>query len=141
MKKHINKAKKFTDYTIPNVVLVSKFIEYFDVDLDDELTEVVKAHNEITCATLHEIGLKRVNDQYYICRGNEEEEGQQSAEGDTGARSSNATAEEFVMIPYLLPVDRGEPLSRFEQMVIGRFDTMAHEQKESLSFVLHVFNI
>jgi len=60
----MNKAERLTDYRIPYVVLVTKFNEYFDVDLNDELTEVVKGHNEITCATLHKIRLKKVNDEY-----------------------------------------------------------------------------
>jgi len=46
------------------MVLVSKFIEHFDVDLEGELTEVVKPHKEITCATIHKIGLKNVKDEY-----------------------------------------------------------------------------
>jgi len=46
------------------VVLVSKFIEHFGVDLKGELTEVVKPHNKITYATLQKIGSKKENDQY-----------------------------------------------------------------------------
>ena len=59
------------------MVLVSKFIEHFDVDLEGELTEVVKPHKEITCATIHKIGLKNVKDEYWICKAEEEEGGQQ----------------------------------------------------------------
>jgi len=62
-----------------------------------------------------------------MCRANEEEEGQQPAKGDAGAGSSNAAVEEFTMIPYVPPVDRGEPLSRFEKMMIGRLDTIAQD--------------
>jgi len=39
-------------------------IEHFGVNLDGKLTEAVKAHNEITCATRHKFGLKKINDEY-----------------------------------------------------------------------------
>jgi len=39
-------------------------IDHFEMELDGEFTETVKAHNEIICATLHKIGLKKVNDDY-----------------------------------------------------------------------------
>jgi len=53
----MNKSKRLTDYRLPYVVLVSKMIEHFGVDLEEKLIETVKAHNEITCAVLHKIGL------------------------------------------------------------------------------------
>ena len=76
IKDHISKTKKLDDYKIPYVVMVSKFIEHFGVDLEGEITEVVKPHKEITTATLHNIGLKKVNGEYWICEAEEEEEGQ-----------------------------------------------------------------
>jgi len=48
----MSKSRKLADYRISYVVLVSKFIEHFGVDPERELTEVVKAHHEITTATL-----------------------------------------------------------------------------------------
>lgn len=68
MKDHMNKSKKLTDYIVPYVVLVSKFIVHFGVDLEGELIEIVKARNEITCAILHNIGLMKLNDDHWICR-------------------------------------------------------------------------
>jgi len=38
------------------------------------------------------------------------------------------------MVPYVSPVDRGEPLSGFEQMLIGRLDTMVHDQRDHHEF-------
>ena len=36
---HMLKAKRLTDFRLPYVVLVSKFIEYFGIDVEDELEE------------------------------------------------------------------------------------------------------
>jgi len=77
IKEHMTKTRKRTEYRIPYVVLVSKFIEYYEVDVDNEVVEVVKAQHEITATTLHKIGLKKVDDEYWICRADEEEVGQQ----------------------------------------------------------------
>jgi len=42
--------------------LISSFIEYYDIDVENELSEEVKAHSEIIVATLNKIGLKKVNE-------------------------------------------------------------------------------
>jgi len=61
---------------ISYVVLVSKFIEHFDVDFEGELIEIVKSHNKINCATMCKIRLKKVNDEHWIRRVEEEARGQ-----------------------------------------------------------------
>jgi len=38
------KAKRLTDFKIPQVVLISKFIEYFGVDVEDELEECTRIY-------------------------------------------------------------------------------------------------
>jgi len=96
IKEHLSKTRKLIDYRIQYVVLISKFIEHFEVDLDGELVEVVKAKNEITTTTLHKIGLKKLNDDDWICKGDEEEAGQQPTKRESttydGAGPSFAVA-------------------------------------------------
>jgi len=65
---HMMKSKRLVDYRISYVVLVSKFIEYFRVPLDGEPSEPVKQHHEVITATLHKIGLKKVNDDHWVCQ-------------------------------------------------------------------------
>jgi len=57
------------------VVLVSKFIEYFRVPLDGELSKPVKQHHEVTVETLHKIRLKKINDDHWICQADAENVG------------------------------------------------------------------
>jgi len=111
----MSKTKKLADSRNPYVVLVSKFLKQFEVDLEDELTEVVKPHIEITYATLNKIGLKKVNDEYWICRAEEAKGGQQRANGDAdvqqpghGVGPSGTSARNFAMVPYVPPVDKNE---------------------------------
>jgi len=46
------------------VVVISNFIEYFEIDVEGEVVEAVKAQNKIIVATLHKISLKKVNDDH-----------------------------------------------------------------------------
>jgi len=64
IKEHIIKIRRKIEYKIPYVVLISHFIEYFEIDTEGEVVEMVKAQNEITAATLSKIGLKKVNDDH-----------------------------------------------------------------------------
>jgi len=82
IKEHTVKTNKLADYDIPYDVLVSKFIEYFEVYLEDELVETIKPHNEVTAATLNKIGLNKINDDHWICRDDEQKIGQQGNEGE-----------------------------------------------------------
>ena len=68
--------------------MISSFIEYYDIDVENELSEEVKAPSEITVATLNKIGMKKVNENQWICKASAEED-----EMD-GARTSVA-AEQF----------------------------------------------
>ena len=64
IKEHIIKIRKKLEYHIPYVVLIFHFIEYFEIDVEDEVVETMKAQNEITVVTLNKIGLKKINDDY-----------------------------------------------------------------------------
>jgi len=77
---HMMKSKRLVAYRIPYVVLVSKFIEYFCVPLDGELSEPFKQHHEVTTATLHKIGLKKVNNAHWVCQADAESAGAETEE-------------------------------------------------------------
>jgi len=53
IKEHITKTKKRHEYRIPYVVLITNFIKYFEVDVEGEIVEVVKAQHENTTTTLN----------------------------------------------------------------------------------------
>lgn len=106
---------------------VVKMIEHFGVELDDELTEMVKLHHEMTVVTLQKIRLKKISVDYWVSQA--EEEGvftaDENVNGEDGARmSAVAIGEEMVVIPFIPQVDKGEPLSRFEKMLIRKMDTL-----------------
>jgi len=59
IKEHLIKIRKKVEYRIPYVVLISQFIEYFEIDTKEEVVEQAKAQNEISAVTLNKIGVDK----------------------------------------------------------------------------------
>ena len=66
--------RKKSEFKIHYAILISSFIEYCDIDVENELNEEVKAQSEITMAILNKIGLKKVNGNQWICKATTEED-------------------------------------------------------------------
>jgi len=82
IKEHIIKIRKKVEYRIPYDVLISQCIEYFEIDTDGEVVEMVKAHNEVTTAILSKTGLIKVNDEKWICKADYDSSNEQPAEAE-----------------------------------------------------------
>ena len=63
---HMLKAKSLTDFRLPYVVLVSKFIEYFGIDVEDELEESIGLLNHTSNQNLHKMGFLKVGNAWTI---------------------------------------------------------------------------
>ena len=59
MKEHKIKSKRLVDYKFPFAVVVSKFLEYVEVDVKDDLIENIKSGSEIDCSTLVKMGFSK----------------------------------------------------------------------------------
>ena len=92
IKEHIIKIRRKVEYRIRNAVLISHFIEYFEIDTEGEMVELVKAQNEISAETLSKIGLTKVNDGYQICKADYDSPDHQLAEEGEGAGTSATAA-------------------------------------------------
>jgi len=84
IKEHVTKIRWKVEFKIPYVVLISHFIDYFEIDTDGEVVELVKAQNEVTTATLDKIGLIKVNDDQWICKVNYDSADEQPIEEEDG---------------------------------------------------------
>ena len=62
IKEQLFRIRKKLEFRIPCVILLSSFIKYYEINVENELVEEVKAYSEITMATLTKIGLKKVNE-------------------------------------------------------------------------------
>ena len=50
IKEQLVRIRKKSEFKIPYAMLISSFIEYYDIDVENELSEEVKAQSEITMA-------------------------------------------------------------------------------------------
>ena len=72
---------RLSDYHYPYAVLKSKFLLYFEVNLKDESSEMVKSTQEMNNGSLSKMGFTKINGKWV------------SKDGDHGASSSAATAD------------------------------------------------
>ena len=76
IKEHVQKAMRLSDYHYPYVVLISKFLLYFEVNLEDETSELVKSTQELNNGSLSKMGFTKLGGKWI------------SKDGDFGASSS-----------------------------------------------------
>ena len=65
---HLFKVGKKLEYRIPYVILLSQFIEYFNIDVENEVTEEFKPLNQMSALNLTKIGLKKIKNKKWVCR-------------------------------------------------------------------------
>jgi len=80
IREHLFKVGKKLEYRIPYVILLSNFIDYFEIDVEGEVVEKVKALNQISAANLTKIGLKKMKNKKWICKADEESAAQDDVE-------------------------------------------------------------
>jgi len=122
----LEKARRVMDYRIPYVILISRFIQYFQVPLEGELAEPVKQGLEISTSNLNKIGLVKMNEQWMCQADAENVEGEVVEEvakddtpmGDAGPSSG---------------------FSRFEQTMIDKLDHLTVEQRSNHEFYTACF--
>jgi len=129
----MEKAKRLVDYRLPYVVLISKFIQNFQIPLEGESVEPVKQNYEVSKSTLHKIGLTQDNNGQWVSQGDVENEEQKTkgavAEG-VGMAGNNTTMGEAVT---------RSDFSRIEQIVIDKLDHLTNEQRNNHEFYIARF--
>jgi len=72
------KAKRLTNFKLPHVVLISKFIEHFGVDVERELEESTGLLNHVSTLNMHKMGFTKIGNTWLV-------EGDQGANIEVGA--------------------------------------------------------
>ena len=81
IKEHMQKSMRLSDYHYPYAVLISKFLLYFEVNLEDETFELVKSTQEVNNGSLSKMGFTKINGRWV------------SRDGDHGGSSSVAAVD------------------------------------------------
>jgi len=138
IKEHMQKEMRLSDYHYPYVVLVSKFLIYFEVNLEDETSELVKSTQEMNIGSLSKMGFTKVGGKWI------------SKDGDFGASSSVVAGHEQDEPAGMdfqhedLPEEhqdaglsagvgnqeeRMQTMSSFERLKVNRLDSFAENQR------------
>jgi len=139
-----DKVQRLLDYRLPYVVLISKLLEHFGVDLEDELSKSMKPNNEVNHIMLDKIGLVKANNGTWMCKldgGSIRGVGPSETVGEGSVAIEDETmVVEYAMVSYNHPINHGEPFSRFEQMVLGSLDNVFGDQRMHHEFVQQDFS-
>jgi len=81
IKEHMQKSMRLSDYHYPYTILISKFLHYFEVNLDGETSELVKSNFEVNNGSLSKMGFTKINGKWV------------SKDGEKGGSSSGFDAE------------------------------------------------
>jgi len=89
---HMMKAKRLTDFKLPYVVFISKFIEPFGVDVEGGLEESVGHLNHVSTQNMHKMGFTKAGNTWLV----EGDQGENIEGGanDHEARTSGGNQEE-----------------------------------------------
>jgi len=77
----MHKSMKLSDYHYPYAILISKFLNYFEVDLEEEISELVKSTHEVNNGSLSKMGFTKIGGRWV------------SKDGEHGGSSSGAHGE------------------------------------------------
>ena len=102
MKDHMFNTQKLNDYKLPYAILISRILEFFEVDLVDELAENLKATSEINQSMLNRIGLQKVNGAWTYKGRDSEGAGSSGVAGQEDAEVLDPAAA-TPMLPFVSP--------------------------------------
>jgi len=127
---HLFKVGKKLEYHIPYVILLSSFIEYFEIDVESEVVEEVKALNQIFAANLTKIGLKKMKNKRWICKADEEsveddkeeEEEFTNDDEDDEDDDNNMNFDQAEPEPETPNVPVQDSFSRLKQLMMNQFN-------------------
>jgi len=64
IKEHMQKSMRLCDYHYPYAILISKFLHYFDVDLEEEQFEVMKSSHEVNNSSLSKMSFTKIKGKW-----------------------------------------------------------------------------
>jgi len=134
IKEHMQKTMRLCDFHYPYAILISKFLHYFEVDIEGELAEVIKPSSEINSGSLSKVGFTKIGGRWVSKDGD--------LAGPSGTHEGDETEETTIQdepavetqegIHHNINMEERMPnMSSFEMQMINRMYTFA-KSKEPL---------
>jgi len=130
-KDHMQKSTRLSDYHYPYVVLISNFLHYFEVDLEEELSEIVKPTSEINNGTLSKMRFTKIGGRWVRKDGDQasssgnqiDEENEVVVSGDEPTKT-HEVGQSFTHMD-----ERITSMSPFERLMVSRMEIFADNQR------------
>ena len=87
-------AIRLSDFHYPYVILISKFLHYFEVNIEEELAEIIKPSSEINNGSLSKMGFTKIGGRWVSKDGDQASpSGTHDEETDVAANLDEPAAE------------------------------------------------
>jgi len=136
-------------YHYPYAILISKFLNFFEVNLQEELTKVVKGSHEINNGSLSKMGFTKIGGKWVNKDGDQvgSSSGAHAEDGDEeqtdvvvdGGGAGFQAREEDVGPSVGIMGDRITSITPFERLVLRRMNDLADEQRSHHEFCVARF--
>ena len=142
IKEHMQKATRLCDFHYPYAILITKFLQYFELDLEEVMAEVVKSSSEINNGSLSKMGFTKING-FWVSKGGDpaastsEAQEEQNANEDVVAAT---TVADNVGPSEGSGQERMTTMSPFEKLMINCMDTFAENQRNLYDLCESRFN-
>ena len=128
----MQKAMRLSDFHYPYTILISKFLHYFEVNIEEELAEVIKPSSEINNGSLSKMGFTKIGGRW-VSKDDDQagpsgtNVGDEPEDVETQEESVAETQEVGPSDGYM--GERMTTMSPFERLMINRKDTFAGNQR------------
>jgi len=128
----MQKSIRLSDFHYPYAILISKFLHYFEVDIEEELAEIIKPSSEINSGSLSKMGFTKIGGRWVSKDG---DQAGPSGTKDCDEPEAAATQEEPAAETHEVgPSDgymgeRMTSISPFERLMINHIATFAENQR------------
>jgi len=132
---------RLRDYHYPYAILISKFLHYFEVDLEEEQFEVVKTSHEDNNGSLSKMGFTKIGGKWVSNDGDQARSSSGAYAGDGGEEQADIAATGGdVDVRFQVGDDDVGPsagimgeritfMSPFERLMLKRMDNFVDEQR------------
>jgi len=143
IKEHMQKSMRLCDLHYPYAILISKFIHYFEVNIEGELAKVIKPSSEINSGSLSKMRFTKIGGKWVskdgdqagpsgTNEGDEPEEAAMQDELDVETQEDDHNDTNMG--------ERMTTMSPFERLMINRMDTFAENQRNLYDMCESRFN-
>jgi len=96
IKEHMQKYIRLSDYHYPYAILITKFLHYFEVHLEEEQSEIVKTSSEINNGSLSKMEFTKISERWVSKDGDQPGSSSEAHIGEKNEREVAATGYELV---------------------------------------------